>query len=326
MKGVRIHGLAIALVLVVAGAIHGAPTTASLRVTRLVEPRVPQVGQPFDLTIVVEGTTARAVTLDETFPAEGGTTWVRVSSRQPFTVVQRGSSKSFVTRVVGIYAGLQPLPPVRLKDAGGQVFQYELEPVYIATNLHPDELTTSSLALGLALTDDSPILPRPPLTVNIIGLVLIIALAAWLVNAVRRAMQRRAVRRRALLLPADVRALRELDRLEAEGLVAKRQIKEFYSRLSDTVRSYLGTIFEFESMECTTSELMEELEDRPVTEAMKEEIRDLLEEADLVKFARYRPEPRICERALDRARNIVRTVQPPAPPAPEQQPEAAARS
>jgi hypothetical protein len=92
--------------------------------------------------------------------------------------------------------------------------------------------------------------------------------------------------------PAHLIAFRELEKLKAEKLWQNGEIKRYYTRLSEIVRQYLENRFLISSLELTTVETLKEL----INAGLKEDepfrkIRTVLTGADLVKFAKYNPEP-----------------------------------
>ena len=86
--------------------------------------------------------------------------------------------------------------------------------------------------------------------------------------------------------PPDIKARREIEQLEAQGLFEKGEVKGFYFRLSEILRQYLEALRGFPAAEFTT----EEIASRADNEQDRLLIR-LLREADLVKFADAIPTP-----------------------------------
>ena len=92
-------------------------------------------------------------------------------------------------------------------------------------------------------------------------------------------------------VPADQMALDKLRDLLASGWVEAGQIKEFYSGISDAVRAYIETGFACPALERTTGELMRDLRKRSLFDSPQTlELKQLLEDCDLVKFAKFRPD------------------------------------
>ncbi len=277
--------------------------SSSLRVRQETEPKQPVVGVPFQLSLILEGENTSELVPDENFLRDNQTTWTRTA--KPITLQVRGKATRLAVELIGLAAGRQPLPPLTVRSKQGVREEIPLLPIEIRSHLSPDELTTVPFALKLA--EPAGTLLPPPVVKALPYALLAFALVALALLLVALWRWRRQLQEKAKApLPPDLAALEELQQLENEGLIAKRQFKEFYSRLSDTVRVFLGKVFGFDGLECTTSELVRELEDKPVPPSLEREILSLLEEADLVKFAKYRPDPVTAERALERARAIVR--------------------
>jgi hypothetical protein len=88
-------------------------------------------------------------------------------------------------------------------------------------------------------------------------------------------------------------------------------VEEFYTRLSDIVRQYLEQQFRLHAPERTTEEFLYELsQGSQLTPAQKELLSSFLQESDLVKFAKLRPEVADRQRAFDAAEKFVRESVP----------------
>lgn len=93
-------------------------------------------------------------------------------------------------------------------------------------------------------------------------------------------------------IPAHVLALRQLDALKEEKLWQQGHVKEYYTRLTDIIRTYIEQRFSVPAMEQTSDEILRSLkgylvDDDPTYAALSE----LLVLADLVKFAKALPLP-----------------------------------
>jgi hypothetical protein len=86
-------------------------------------------------------------------------------------------------------------------------------------------------------------------------------------------------------------ALRELDRLKAEKLWQQNKVKLYYTRLTEIIRSYIERRFDIMAMEQTTSEILYEFREKEIENVNYNILEQLLNLADLVKFARGEPLP-----------------------------------
>ena len=100
-------------------------------------------------------------------------------------------------------------------------------------------------------------------------------------------------------LPPFDRAIEELKALENERLSAQEEYKKYYSRLTDVVRRYLEEEAKIDALESTSEELLIKLELRKNAGTLDldsktlRSLRAVLQNADLVKFAKSMPEYRI---------------------------------
>ncbi|RAV29599.1 hypothetical protein DN748_08075 [Sinomicrobium soli] len=103
------------------------------------------------------------------------------------------------------------------------------------------------------------------------------------------------------LLPPFDRALLGLKKLEESRYLIQSQYKEYYSELTHIVREYLEEEIHISAMESTTEELVAKLEMLQEAGKLKLEkstidnFKAVLQKADLVKFARSRPDTRVAE-------------------------------
>jgi hypothetical protein len=105
-------------------------------------------------------------------------------------------------------------------------------------------------------------------------------------------------------------ALDELDEIRRSKLIAEDRTAEYFDRVSNAVRKYLGARYGFDGLESTTDEMRAVLKRiRPQVPGLKR-ISVFLEECDLVKFARATPDGEACLEALSRGEEIVRTTIP----------------
>jgi len=102
-------------------------------------------------------------------------------------------------------------------------------------------------------------------------------------------------------------AIRELRRLREEN----PPVGEFYTRLSNIVRQYLEGQMGLRAPERTTEEFLFEVSrDQSLSAEHRELLGAFLQEADLVKFAKFQPGAEDRQRAVDAAERFVHDSQP----------------
>ena len=89
-------------------------------------------------------------------------------------------------------------------------------------------------------------------------------------------------------LPPHQVALQEMERIKGEKSWQKDDVKQYYTELTDALRQYMEERFGFYAMEMTSDEIIARLEELPDKEWI-DELRQLFQMSDLVKFAKYKP-------------------------------------
>lgn len=87
------------------------------------------------------------------------------------------------------------------------------------------------------------------------------------------------------LLPHQ-KAMKEIERIKADKMVTAENPKEYYTKLTETLRKYIEERYGFKAMEMTSSQIIERLTESQDEKAL-DELRTLFQTADLVKFAKY---------------------------------------
>jgi hypothetical protein len=236
---------------------------------------------------------------------ELGTTWgdfeVRDASPSEVLVNEDGSLTTRQQLVVTLFApGAYSTPPlpVRITNRTGTTYEVLALPV--------------SLSVDSVLTEPEPPLrdlkaqAEAPGNVAVqaaggLGLAALAAAGAWL-------LWRRGTLGRLNARTSMERALGELERLEAQGLVQQGKFKELYLGVSQTVRRHLAREYGVDVEDRTTSELRALLRRLPLPAHAARRLLDLLSECDLVKFAEVTPTPQSADALLEEARAVVRTV------------------
>ncbi|WP_455593086.1 hypothetical protein [Bacteroides sp.] len=90
-------------------------------------------------------------------------------------------------------------------------------------------------------------------------------------------------------LPPHQLAMREIERIKGEKIWQKGHSKEYYTELTDAIRTYIRDRFGFNALEMTSSEIIDKLLEIKDKEAVSD-LKYLFQTADLVKFAKHDPQ------------------------------------
>jgi hypothetical protein len=210
----------------------------------------------------------------------------------------------------GRSAMVLPPVPIALSRASGEL-------VTVCTR--PHEIVVED---PIANEIDPKVKPNPPpqpqreewvlakqVSIGVLAGAALALLLAWLI---------RGFLRRPKVVPAPppklpwIAALEELAAIRRSSLLAEGRTGEFFDRVSDCVRHYLGARYGFDGLESTTDEMRALLKRvRPPVPVLPE-IGGFLSDCDLVKFARVQPTEEDCLEALGRGETIVQRTTPPA--------------
>ena len=199
-------------------------------------------------------------------------------------------------RITSFDSGLQYIPPIVFELAEDQVKKiYKTEAMALMVvnpfkNVDPKKGITDikhPLDAPFVLAEIVPYLPWILLALAIIGVII------YLIYRYRKSKgSGEMVKRSKPKEPPHVIALRNLNRIKEEKLWQKNKVKKYHSELTDTIRQYIEDRFGVNAMEQTTDETLESMKrvELPDKEALNK-LQQILEVADLVKFAKFRPLP-----------------------------------
>lgn len=126
----------------------------------------------------------------------------------------------------------------------------------------------------------------------IICSLLSILLVALLVYLVIRIRDNKPIIRKVKVepkLPPHQLAMQEIERIKGEKIWQKGLSKEYYTELTDAIRTYIRDRFGFNALEMTSSEIIDKLMEIRDKEGITD-LKYLFQTADLVKFAKHDPQ------------------------------------
>jgi len=107
------------------------------------------------------------------------------------------------------------------------------------------------------------------------------------------------------LIPPGQWALVELQKIERMELLSRGMVKIHYTLVSEVLRKYLNMKYGVVTLERTTTEIKRDLKNRSLPEEHLARFTELLEESDLVKFARLEPDGERSGSLIPASREVV---------------------
>ena len=231
-----------------------------------------------------------------------------------------GDRRVFELTLVPTQAGDVEVPPVTLRAHRGNEAPIEIASpalrVRVASNLEAPAAGDSAGAAAAKPADLKPAIVPPrdwrPVWIALGAAVLVFAAAYALWRRLRRRPAKEIVPvvPEAPPRPAWEIAIEELDRIAAERLVDRGELRRQYEEVTEALRRYLENRWGVPALESTTDDVRRLLADAPVSPSFAGRVTALLGEADLVKFAKGRPEPHAARASETRARELVLETTP----------------
>lgn len=129
-------------------------------------------------------------------------------------------------------------------------------------------------------------------TFPVIASILTMLISVLLIYIIIRIKDNKPIIRRFKLkpyIPPHKKAMNEIERIKDTDLWQTGDTKEYYTQLTDILRRYMQGRYGFNAMEMTTNEIVDELQ-KVNDENSIRELNSLFSTADMVKFAKAKPE------------------------------------
>ena len=184
----------------------------------------------------------------------------------------------------------------------------------VVTNTVQFSVRTLPVNTQLEIKDVKPpiVIPMDILTILLIllAILLLILLALYLYRRNQKKKQRKVERKRVYIIPPHVKALTELHVFEDKKLWQQGLIKEYHSGITEIIRRYFEDRFKILALESSTTEIMDQLTRVVLPQEIYKTVNGFLNNADLVKFAKYKPLPVVNEEMMKQAVDIVENTVP----------------
>jgi hypothetical protein len=220
-------------------------------------------------------------------------------------------ARTFTGRFLVLAPGEHTLPAlvVRVLTPNGQLgFVRPEAPVVTARALLGNEPNAEPKPptdpVSVLEDDDRPLYAGGALLAMLLGALLAFLFSRWWKRRAKRPAPPPPPR------PAWEIAVEKLDALRRsrDALLAEGHAVEWADGVSDVIREYLGARYGFDGLESTTDEVLERLAEAPLRGVTVPEVAVLLQDCDLVKFAKASMDETESEALLAGGYRIVRST------------------
>lgn len=164
------------------------------------------------------------------------------------------------------------------------------------------------------MADIKPIVAEPtkledfyPLLIGL-GLVLLFGILGWYFFRKKEEVIEETPE---IIRPAHTIAIEKLSLLKSEELWQKGEVKNYYSKLTFIFREYLENRFKIQALESTSDEILGQLQDQDFDPGMNDQVRRVLQSADLVKFAKAKPSEEFHAESFEKLEQFIETTKAP---------------
>lgn len=200
------------------------------------------------------------------------------------------------------------LPPFMVIDRTDTVYSEQVAlkvstfPVEISDPLQFNDIKANWLP-PFVLADYYPII------FGILFVLLLICIIGYVVQRIRNKQSIMPFRKVEPKLPPHEQAIKDLNEIKQQKLWQQDRNKEYYTSVTDVLRKYISERFGINAMEMTSSEVLNILRTENDAKPVFTSLKQILELADFVKFAKMHPLPDENELSLTNAYLFVeRTV------------------
>ena len=257
---------------------------AVAQVTATIDPIEMMIGEQAEVTLSVQADAEAKVEFPKLQPRQMLVPGVEVISAQRADNEADGQQVMRIT-VTSFDGNLYHLPPFRVKVNGKELQSSDLALKVVEVEV---DTTQMNKFFGPKDVQDNPFQWSDwasSFWLSVLMLVLI-AVTYWLYLRLRDNKPIITVIKIAKRLLPHQKAMQEIEQIKADKMVTSENQKEYYTKLTDTLRKYIEERYGFSAMEMTSSEIIERLMAADDKQSL-DELRQLFVTADLVKFAKY---------------------------------------
>ena len=242
-----------------------------------------RVGDTFNLSVILEGN----YTLQEYPDAEAFSEDLEFQNRQRFQVTANKDSIAYTLQYFGVEdLVIDPLEFKISTSEGDTTLRTSRVPLFFKTTLASQEEELRPL---------KPIFDfARAFWPYILGGVILILLGIAIARYLKKRAQQDTFMPESYQMQPFINPLDQLEKdivsLQSGTTPANREeFEEFYVRLADSIRLYLKRVYDFPALEMTTREIITELRRERASAELIRDVKKVLNDADMVKFAKFNP-------------------------------------
>lgn len=140
-----------------------------------------------------------------------------------------------------------------------------------------------------------------PIIYGVLLALFLICVIAYIIKRLRNKQSLIPFKKPEPKLPPHEQAIKELDEIKQQKLWQQGRNKEYYTLVTETLRRYIVERFNINAMEMTSGEILDILRKDHEADSVYENLKQILNLSDYVKFAKMNPLPSENEQSLSNA-------------------------
>ena len=229
---------------------------------------------------------------------------------QPELTTTGALSQTHTYRLEPFLSGEYTIPSMKFAFQDTQTQEvHEIETEEIVLQVR--SLITEAKDLALHEIELPVALPKPKkdFTLSFVFLGVIVLLVVLAYFLYKKMPKKEKIEKR---IPAHEQALSDLEKLQKNGHPEEGEVKEYYQKISDILRTYIENRFGLQAPEQTTEEFLENLRSSSSFEQDHQSLlKNFLKHCDLVKFAEHTPQEDDIQSTFDSCKSfIIETKEP----------------
>lgn len=187
-------------------------------------------------------------------------------------------------------SALYLLPPFKVIDGSDTIYSGQ---VALKVSTIPVDTSTPENFNDIKNTWNPPFVLADyyPIIYGVLLTLLLICIIGYIIQRIRNKQSIIPFRKVEVKLPPHEQAIKDLDKIKQQKLWQQGRNKEYYTLLTDVLRKYIIERFGINAMEMTSAEVLDLLRKEEDAKSVYNNIKQVLELADFVKFAKMHPLP-----------------------------------
>lgn len=299
------------LIIMMAFGLFGMTMAQDVEVSAKVQNDHVAVGKPFSLDLMMKVPYGFYVEWND-FVADTLSAQIDILKRSNLERTADADSSIIVKQQLTLMTfdtGYVQIPPVALTYAKSVEDQLRIK---VYTDSVPLYVSTIAVDTNQVFKPIVPPIDQPMTTEEwfpwVLGLLLLVlaCVIVWFVIKHRKPRQKvDGETVKGPVIPPYNKAISDLESLKQQKLWQAGKVKEYYSGLTDIAREYIEGQFGVNAVEMTTDKILEEVVELRFSDQLFGKLKDTMELADLVKFAKYTASPLESDNAMSDMTDFV---------------------